>query len=119
MTTGAVGLVGLVLASRWITVDVSLLVIVPIVTAFTMRRMLHLTLSASGVTFVRRTADWHTVELREGRFGTSLRSVKGTPMRAARVNVFLPIYEKAWRHGLIADDLRRWAPALLPQPPAA
>jgi hypothetical protein len=105
----------LAIARQLIDFDNSLFVIVPAVTAIGLPRQMTMSLTASGVTVARRTADWDSVELRQGRLGTSLRTVKGTPVRAGRVNVLLPIYETDWRHGRIGDDLQRWAPELLNQ----
>ena len=111
--TAAASVAFLAIARQLIDFDNLLFVVVPAVTAIGMPRLMTMSLTASGVTVARHTAEWHSVELRHGRFGTSLRTVKGTPVRAGRVNVLLPIYETDWRNGRIGDDLQRWAPDLL------
>jgi hypothetical protein len=89
-------------------VAVGLVIVVPFVAS----RGLRLTLSKTGLTISNQTAGWNELICSESRWGTSLKSPKGTPWRR-RVGAFLPLYERDWRRGHIGADLRRWAPDLL------
>lgn len=89
-------------------VAVGLFTLVPLLVS----RALRLTLSETGLTISNRTAGWHELICSESRWGTSLKSPKGTPWQR-RVSAFLPLYERERRRGNIGADLRQWAPDLL------
>jgi hypothetical protein len=88
--------------------------VVPVIAAVVSRHFATLELSAEGVTVNRRTVSWERLHLTKGRFGDSL-TAASEGSGARRANILLPIYEREWRTGRIGEDVRRWAPGVIPQ----
>lgn len=89
------------------------MLVVPVTTAVVIRRGARIELSAEGVTLNGRTVSWESFQLTKGRFGESLIAESKESGRR-RANILLPVYERRWRTGRIGEDLRRWAPGLVP-----
>ncbi|MDP2293167.1 MAG: hypothetical protein Q8M22_18445 [Actinomycetota bacterium] len=98
----------------WRDLPVAFLLIIPAGGVIGSWTALTIEVSPDGIMMARRRIPWASLRVHQSRFGESLRTVKG---RSPRAKIFLPIYARNWRQSRLGDDIRRWAPHLLPAEP--